>query len=66
LLAGVDKLVRIRNNMKIHIIFRQRCCKKCTADLPETGILVREFLRRKWVYMREQVVYLKENIKLRQ
>ena len=38
LLAGVSKLGIIRNNIKIHNIFRERSCHKYTADLPETGI----------------------------
>jgi len=37
--------------MKIQNIFRQRGCQKCTADIPETGIFVREFLRKKLVNM---------------
>jgi hypothetical protein len=33
-------------------MFRQRSCQKYTADIPETGIFVREFLRgEKWVNM---------------
>jgi len=49
----------MRNIMKIHIIFRQRGCQKCTADIPETGIFMMEFLRKKWVNMLEQVIYKK-------
>jgi hypothetical protein len=59
LLTGGYKLVIIGHNMKLYIAFKQRCRQKCAADLPETGILVREFLGEKWVYVREQVVYLK-------
>ena len=51
MLAGVQKLVGMRNNMKILIIFRQKGCQKCTADIAETGIFVREFLMKKWVNM---------------
>jgi hypothetical protein len=44
-------MVRMENNMKIRIIFRQRGCQNCTIGIPETGIFVGEFLRKKWVGM---------------
>jgi hypothetical protein len=59
LLAGVSKLGVIRNNIRIHNIFRERSCHKYTADLSRNmNILIREFLRKKKLLnVNEQAVH---------
>ena len=59
LLAGVSKLGVIRNNIRIHNIFREKSCHKYTADLSRNrNVFVREFLRKKKLMnMNEQAVH---------
>lgn len=59
LLAGGSKLGVIRNNIKIHNIFRERSCNKYIDDLSRNrNIFIKEFLRKnKLMNMIEQEVH---------